>query len=196
MKLIRKLGTRISRTGRKRSYAIFWCDFCKQEVEKTLEHGLRDKSCGCERYKLSSKKLKGKKRKPFTEEHKQNIKKGKKGKKLTEEHKDNIGKSLSGKYVGELASNWQDGISNNPYGVQFNRTLKKYILKRDNCVCQNPNCVELHPLLDVHHIDYEHLIKDLIVLCRSCHSKINGKRNRKYWIIFYQNIMTNRFGGS
>src|SRR3989304_3190954 len=47
MKLIRKLGSRLSKNGYKQSYGIFWCDFCKQEVEKTLSHGYRDKSCGC-----------------------------------------------------------------------------------------------------------------------------------------------------
>lgn len=47
MKLIRKLGTRLSKSGRLESWAIFWCDFCKQEVEKELSQGKRDKSCGC-----------------------------------------------------------------------------------------------------------------------------------------------------
>lgn len=38
---------RISKTGTKQSWAIFWCDECKSEVVKRLDNGVRDKSCGC-----------------------------------------------------------------------------------------------------------------------------------------------------
>ena len=51
MKLIKKLGRRIY-AGRLESFGIFWCEGCEQEVEKTLSHGLRDKSCGCNRYEF------------------------------------------------------------------------------------------------------------------------------------------------
>jgi len=51
MRLIRKLGTRKNKTGNNyTSWGVFWCNFCKQEVEKELSVGRRYKSCGCVRY--------------------------------------------------------------------------------------------------------------------------------------------------
>ena len=52
MKLIRNLPTKII-NGRVVSYGIFWCEDCKQEVEKRLGNGLRYKSCGCYKIKHS-----------------------------------------------------------------------------------------------------------------------------------------------
>src|SRR3989304_6254335 len=49
MVLIKDLGTRLI-NGKWIRYGIFWCDGCKQEVEKRLDHGLRDKSCGCQQH--------------------------------------------------------------------------------------------------------------------------------------------------
>ncbi|MEK6933090.1 MAG: hypothetical protein AABW56_04845 [Nanoarchaeota archaeon] len=50
MKLIRKLGTRLSKGGHFISWAVFECPDCLQLVEKQLSHGKRDKSCGCTQY--------------------------------------------------------------------------------------------------------------------------------------------------
>src|SRR4030066_1172507 len=47
MKLIKKLGTKINKSGHYISFAIFWCDPCKQEVERQLQNGLKQASCGC-----------------------------------------------------------------------------------------------------------------------------------------------------
>src|SRR3989304_76422 len=55
MELIKKLGTRLNKNGIKESWAVFWCDFCKREVERLLSDGKKCKSCGCFRYKLSGK---------------------------------------------------------------------------------------------------------------------------------------------
>lgn len=43
MKLIKKLGTRKNKNNTQISWAIFWCDYCKQEVERQLSNGLRNK---------------------------------------------------------------------------------------------------------------------------------------------------------
>src|SRR3990167_5599956 len=51
MELLRKLGTRLI-NGKGVSFGIFKCPDCLQEVERRLTNGLRDKSCGCIRYKL------------------------------------------------------------------------------------------------------------------------------------------------
>ena len=40
--------------GHLQSYGVFWCDHCKQEVEKRISVGLEAKSCGCYRNILIS----------------------------------------------------------------------------------------------------------------------------------------------
>ena len=47
MELIRNLPTKISKSGKIESWAIFWCDGCEQEVERLLSCGKIQKSCGC-----------------------------------------------------------------------------------------------------------------------------------------------------
>jgi len=56
MKLIKKLGTRISKSDRLVSYGIYICPFpeCLAEVERPLGNGERKKSCGCRRKKGDS----------------------------------------------------------------------------------------------------------------------------------------------
>ena len=78
MKLIREIESRKDKKGVSRRWAIFWCDFCKQEVEKSLHKGLRYKSCGCVRYKLIAETNTGKKR---TEEQRKNLSKAHTGQK-------------------------------------------------------------------------------------------------------------------
>ena len=197
MELVRKLGTRISKTGKKQSWAVFKCPDCLQEVEKQLSHGKRDKSCGCVRYINSSKKLKGKKRKAFTEEHIKNLRESHKGKKrepFTDAHRQKI-KDNHADFKLENAPNWQNGKSFEIYPQEFNR-IKKFIYERDKYKCQNPNCIIDNPSrLDCHHIDYDkknNNLKNLTTLCRSCHMKTNGKNNRVYWAEFYSQIITLR----
>ena len=182
MKLLKDLGTRLI-NGQKVRYAIFWCDFCKQEVEKRLQQGLRDKSCGCVTNKLKSEGNKGKKK---SEEHRQ---------KMKENHADFSGGNhpMYGVHrFGEDSPNWSGGKSFEEYGIEFNKPLRLSILERDNYICQNPDCEHLFERLDVHHIDYDKKNNDpknLTTLCISCHMKTNGKNNRKYFTEFYKNIM-------
>jgi hypothetical protein len=89
---------------------------------------------------------------------------------------------------GKESSNWQGGISLNPYPPEWTEKLRESIRTRDNhkCQCcgmtQEENC----RALDIHHIDYD---KDncnesnLITLCHQCHLKSNF--NRDYWYAFY-----------
>lgn len=89
--------------------------------------------------------------------------------------------------------NWQDGKSFEEYGIEFNKQLKQSILERDNYECQNPNCEHKTDTLDCHHIDYNKKNNNpdnLTTLCRNCHSKTNGKNNRKYWINYYSEIVS------
>lgn len=56
MKLIEDLDRReIGNSGNKVRFALFECEFCKNQIIKQKQNGLRDFSCGCTRYKLSSK---------------------------------------------------------------------------------------------------------------------------------------------
>src|SRR3972149_291423 len=52
MKLIKEIESRRDNKGRLRKQGIFWCDFCKSEVKKDIENGLRDKSCGCNKKEI------------------------------------------------------------------------------------------------------------------------------------------------
>ncbi len=47
MKLIRKLGTKLSKSGALESWGEFLCSACKKLVERTLGNGKRQKYCGC-----------------------------------------------------------------------------------------------------------------------------------------------------
>jgi len=208
MKFIRKTKTTVTKSGNRIRWGLFLCPFCLQLVEKQISAGKRDQSCGCYRDKLLSKANKNKeswaKGKKRTEEAKvkqsktrkeKGLSKGKnnpmygKGYKVKGENNPMYGKR------GEETGNWNNGSSFEPYGIEFNKELKQQILKRDNYMCQFPNCTEIHGSLHVHHIDYNKKNNDpknLIILGTSCHMKTNGKNNRKYWTEFYQNIMINR----
>ena len=209
MKLIKKLGTRLDKNGYKRSWAEFYCEFCKQIVEKKLNDGKEAKSCGCSKGELIAKSKMGKKRKPFTKEHKEGMSKSKIGKKrkpFMEEHKQKISKTRKqnglskGKNnpmynirkYGEENPNWSGGRSFEPYSPDFNKEKKQQVLERDNYTCQCPNCDHLSVILCIHHIDYDkqnNSLENLITLCDFCHNKTNGKNKRHYFTEFYQIIM-------
>ena len=147
--------------------------------------------------------------KKLTEEHRQNMsiaKKGKKRKPFSEEHRQKISESLTGENnpnfgiirPGELSPNWQGGKSFEEYTEKFNKYLKKKIKKRDNYICQDPNCEHKTDIFHIHHIDYDkknNSLENLITLCISCHIQTNGKKKRLYYTEFYQNIMINRLTG-
>jgi len=83
---------------------------------------------------------------------------------------------------GDKHSQWQGGISFEPYGIEFNSKLKKQIRKRDNYSCQECGYTEkkLGYILSIHHIDYDKKNceeNNLISLCNNCHSQTNFNRN-------------------
>jgi len=85
------------------------------------------------------------------------------------------GRSLVWK--GEKNPKWRNWISFEPYGLEFNEELKEQIRKRDNYTCQICGKEQEKIKLDVHHIDFNKQNNDknnLISLCHSCHSKLNG----------------------
>lgn len=184
MKLIKKLGIRLSKNGRsKTSWGLYQCPniICNKQVERPLSNGLKAKSCGCQKNELISITKIGEKHplygKQHTEKVKQKISKAHKGKKHTEESKQKIkenhadfngknnpnygnGDKIKGNKnpmygkYGELSGNWNNGSSFLPYSPEFNKQLKQAILERDDYTCQCPDCENKTGLLDIHHIDF------------------------------------------
>ena len=155
-----------------------------QTWNKNLTNELDD------RVKNNSEKRKGKKR---TEKQKQNISEASKlkNRKITKEHR----RILSERFKGENNPNWNNGVSFEPYGIDFNKELKEFIKQRDNYACQCPDCEYLSDKLSIHHIDFNkknNSLENLITLCINCHVKTNGKTKRNFWMHYYQNIMMNR----
>jgi len=84
--------------------------------------------------------------------------------------------------------NWRGGISFEPYGLDFNKKLKKMIFNRDKYFCQL--CGKKLKTPQTHHIDYDknhNHISNLITLCRSCHAKTGF--NRETWVIILNNML-------
>jgi len=95
-------------------------------------------------------------------------------------------------YIGVLSSNWQGGISFEPYCQKFNNQLKKTIRNnyyRKCALCGKPETNRKH---SVHHIDYDKSQgcngQDILMvpLCTSCHGKTSGKAHRQY----YEDLLT------
>lgn len=82
----------------------------------------------------------------------------------------------------ELNPAWQGGVSFEPYGIEFDNSLREQIRKRDDYLCQICGCRQNGELLSIHHIDYDkqnNYPDNLVSLCRGCHSKTNF--NRTVW---------------
>ena len=105
------------------------------------------------------------------------------GKKHSVETRIKIGKAQTG----SKHWNWMGGISYEPYSLDWTKTLKRSIRERDRYVCQICSMIQNDITFDIHHIDYNKRNcnpNNLIILCKSCHSKTNI--NRKYWIKFFK----------
>jgi len=114
------------------------------------------------------------------------------GKKLSKETKDKIRVSHIGLLVGKENGNWQGGIDDNLYPIEFNIILKESIRDRDEHTCQLCHTKEkdLSEKLSVHHIDYNKencKIENLISLCNSCHTITNF--NRDYYFAYFKYLM-------
>lgn len=91
-------------------------------------------------------------------------------------------------YKGENHYCWKGG-GEDYYPPEFSDELRLKIRQRDNFSCQLCFERENGYIFSVHHIDYNKFNNDernLILLCRSCHSKTNF--NRDYWLNYFINI--------
>lgn len=107
------------------------------------------------------------------------------------ENKSGENSHMYGKY-GENHPSWRGGKSFEPYSIEFNKKLKSQIRKRDNYTCQECGFTEKQSgrKLDLHHINYcklDNRPENLILLCRSCHSQTNYKRED--WTKYFQGIL-------
>ncbi len=95
--------------------------------------------------------------------------------------------------VGDKSATWKGGVSFAPYGVVFNKQLRKEIIERDE-VCQICGYVNMNGrVLSVHHVDYDktnNCKQNLVALCLKCHVKTNFRR--EYWQGLLENILCQR----
>ena len=112
-----------------------------------------------------------------------------KGRPVSDATRAKLSAMMTGRRVGPNHPLWLGGISQQPYPWDFNAELKGKVLQRDGyrCrVCKMPQAKCKHPL-NVHHGDYDKMnsnLKNLVALCRSCHSATNT--NRPYWTAAFQ----------
>lgn len=110
-------------------------------------------------------------------------------------HSEETKKKLRLTSTGENNAHWRGG-THILYGSEFNKSLKKIIKRRDDYLCQNPECYirENGKTHHCHHIDFDKKNCNpinLITLCNPCHQKtIKGDWN--YWTEYYQNIQKMR----
>ena len=103
-------------------------------------------------------------------------------------------KRMSERNKGDKSPCWRGGRKT--YGKDWTEDLKDAIRKRDSYECQvcgisQEDAINKH--LDVHHVNYirgDCDPKNLISLCRSCHTKTGYKRDS--WIAFFSNFVKER----
>jgi endogenous inhibitor of DNA gyrase (YacG/DUF329 family) len=110
--------------------------------------------------------------------------------------KDCANKFHSKRIEKENNPNWKGGISNLPWGIEFNGKLKNKIRKRDGFKCRLCG-KEKEALFDkkgcglaVHHRDYDknnNKENNLISLCNNCHGKTHY--NREKWKIVLSKML-------
>jgi len=97
-------------------------------------------------------------------------------------------KKISDANKGDKAYNWIIDRSLKSYPVNWTNTLKRSIRERDRYTCQLCSKQQEEKIFDIHHIDYNKNNcnpNNLITLCRSCHMKTNGSRNK--WVEYFTN---------
>ena len=116
---------------------------------------------------------------------------------LGKTHNELARKKMSATRQGISLEEWDKFISREPYGQEWDDSIKRLIRKRDNQVCMNCGVhrERLKRALSVHHINYNKLLctkENLISLCDKCHSLTTI--NREYWIKLFQDKFSKLYG--
>jgi len=181
----------------------------REKISQKLK-GRKMDSAWRKKLSISRKKHSGpNKGKPITKKIKAKLRKSNLGKKLTQKTKDKISLATKSHWLkpgyreniilthsGPLASNWQGGISCEPYcQIWLDKEYKESIKIRDGYKCQNIDCRKKEGrIFIVHHINYNKKNChpwNLITLCNSCNGRANF--NREYWEQLYQNILSKKY---
>jgi len=96
---------------------------------------------------------------------------------------------------GDKNPNWRGGIGRDGYLNEFG-AMAKVVRRRDSHVCQLCGKIEDGRALDVHHIDYNkknNFLLNLVALCHPCNVRVSY--NREHWTSYWQNFISERFGG-
>lgn len=153
------------------------------EIEKVItrqmnyEEGLRKISVA----------LTGRKRGPSSEETRRKQSKAHKGQVFTPEWKRKLSGSNNHK--------WKNGISFEPYSLDWTKELRHKIRHRDGFQCQLCGVVYHRDerAFCVHHINYNKkcsLEFNLVTLCNPCNAYVN--ENRTYWTQYFQIMIWKR----
>ena len=93
---------------------------------------------------------------------------------LGKTHTPEVRKRLSETHKGNRNSNWQGGISKNPYKDTFTKQLKREVYERDGFECV---LCGWNRYIVAHHIDGNKLNSEtdnLVTMCRSCHMLLHS----------------------
>jgi hypothetical protein len=157
--------------------------------EETIEK-MKNREYSEETRKKMSEKQKGRK---HTEEHNLKIGKALKGRKQTAEHTRKVREANIGnpKLSGTNSPWYIDGKGEYPYPKDFTN-IRNSILKRDNHTCQHCEA----KAIEVHHIDRDKTNNDpmnLVSVCKSSHTLAHIPKQRSYWKLYYEELMSLRF---
>lgn len=112
-----------------------------------------------------------------------------------EDHVKEISETMREKMSGENSPSWEGGSSHKEYCYKFNKKCRENNRKKfgNKCfLCGNPSETRK---LSVHHVDYnknqgcDSSNWKLVPLCGSCHSKTNGKINKKYYEHLFSTLL-------
>lgn len=98
---------------------------------------------------------------------------------ITYVHSEESKKKLSLSRKKENNPNWHNGTSFEPYSTDWTPKLRRMIRERDNYTCQKCGAKQEDYVFSVHHIDRNKKNcnpKNLITLCKRCHSVSHGVR--------------------
>lgn len=116
-----------------------------------------------------------------------------------------VSKALTGKLrpymLRENHPNWNGGSSFEPYCPKFTREFKERVRVWFGYICPNCGTPQNREKLGVHHVHYnkdtccDGSIPLFVPLCKPCHGKTNGKKNRVQSEQHFTELINTWYGG-